>query len=1354
MFRKAISWVVIFTLIFASLTVLAMHAIDGSTGSYSFLTYQAEAAIVIDTQASSFEAESRSNTLQGGGSTFDNSGASGGKQVNNFSQTGGVVFGDINIDNPGEYIMTLSYSTKDPRNFKLIINHGVPIRLDCPSTSPDNWDTIGTFKTEVNLTKGKNTIEFYSFDYGPNLDKITLNEASVQELPRYTSYVGTLYEAEAAEVANGAEIQGNAKASNSEQVGNLGDPSRNGSVTFNNIYAKVGGSQTLSVYYVSGSDDRFFDISINGEAPIRVACPKTADDWSTVGKLDINAILKQGKNTIKFDNSAWYAPNLDKLVIDNSATAYEAESSQNVLGGNASISLNSKASSGVQIGNLGGDQNGSLKFANVYAGTSGNYMLKVDYASGSQRAFDVSVNGLPAVRLNCPAVINDDWETTGSVYLPVALLKGMNTITFDNKSGYSPNLDRISLTQGITSYEAEADGNTLEGGAAVSGDSAEDSGRRHVGNLGGGGPVYGSVQFNNVYAAASGTYKLSAYYISGSDDRYFTVKINSGSDVRLNCPGSGGWSKVGKIETLIALNEGNNIIKFGSDYYAPNLDKIEISEWPLSYEGEDTLNTVADGATVDSNSKDSGDRHVGNLGNGSVQFNHVNVNKAGQYKMKLFYISGSDDRSYDISVNGAPTVNVPCPKSDDNWSEAASVDVSVQLAEGDNTIRFSKAGGYAPNLDRIEINTDIAIPVKNAEIITLANGNVKIDYDLNSGTADFYYNGVKKITGFYSSVQTDKLITSKDYTTRSAKTVGNETVITNEKTGYPVMKQKFILDSENHFLAEVSLEGTSLSSNWMSPVMTDSPGSVDIGSYGDNRALFVPFDNDAWIRYNAGSINRDDISYEVSAFYNNSNRNGLVIGSVSHDTWKTGIYFKGSDNRLDRMYAFGGATSAVTRDKSYHGSVTGSTIASPKIFVGYYSDWRGGMEEFAQANAAQTAKLDWNGGVPFGWNSWGKIQSSINYDKAVGVSNFIYDELQNKGFGNDNTVYVNLDSYWDNMDDSQLEAFVQNCKNNGQKAGIYWAPFVDWGKNAARQVETTSYTYQEIWLKDSNGNPIELDGAYALDPTHPGTKARIDYFIDRFKNAGFEFIKLDFLAHGSIEGGSNNGIHYDTAVKTGIQAYNQGMQYVNDRIDGKMFISLAISPVFPYQYAHARRVACDSYGAIHETQYMMNSATYGWWLSGALYEYNDPDHMVLEGHSPDENMSRITSGVVAGTVFLNGDDLTGKAGQNLAKKYLTNPAVNAVAKIGKPFVSVENNTGSNAGDTFVLQDGSTFYIAAFNYSSGSVSRALSLSRAGLDGSTKYDVTELWEGAKTTATGTLQSLINAKGVKLYKLTKAQ
>jgi hypothetical protein len=41
---------------------------------------------------------------------------------------------------------------------------------------------------------------------------------------------------------------------------------------------------------------------------------------------------------------------------------------------------------------------------------------------------------------------------------------------------------------------------------------------------------------------------------------------------------------------------------------------------------------------------------------------------------------------------------------------------------------------------------------------------------------------------------------------------------------------------------------------------------VDIGITNDNRALFVPFDNDGFVSYNAESINGSDVGNEVARF--------------------------------------------------------------------------------------------------------------------------------------------------------------------------------------------------------------------------------------------------------------------------------------------------------------------------------------------------------------------------------------------------------------------------------------------------------------------------------------------------------
>ena len=638
------------------------------------------------------------------------------------------------------------------------------------------------------------------------------------------------------------------------------------------------------------------------------------------------------------------------------------------------------------------------------------------------------------------------------------------------------------------------------------------------------------------------------------------------------------------------------------------------------------------------------------------------------------------------------------------------------------------------------------------DVVSWTRDRVRLDYDLAHGTASFFYDGVKRVGSFHAAVDLGARITTTMYQTRACVVRGNESIVTSTGNGLPTLEQSFVLDGGDKLLARLTVKGAGLATNWISPVVMDTAGGVDVGAAagGDVRVLDVPFDNDAWIAYDAHPIAAAGTSYEVAAVYDNQTRNGIVVGSVTHDTWKTGILHAGSNGRLDALTVFGGAgDKAHTRDVIPHGKVKGDAISSPVVFVGFAPDWRDLMEAYAQANLAVRPALPWSGGVPFGWNSWGKLQTTVTYDKAVGVADFIKKNLQDNGFSSDGTVYINLDSYWDNLSSGELDTFVAHCHANGQKAGIYWSPFVDWGKIGTAQVDGTKYVYSDVWLRDTAGKPIELDTAYAIDPTHPGTKGRIDKFIADFRRRGFEYLKLDFLTHGALE----STARFDPTVTTGIQAFNQGMQYIVDRIGGTMFISASIAPLFPYGYAHSRRVACDTYGAANgplSTRYQMNSASYGWWMNGTIYRFNDPDEMVFEGFTATDNMSRLISGVVSGTVFLTGDDLTLGPAQALARANLTNQRVNAVARLGKAFRPVEGNTGTDPSDVLVLHDGDVHYVAVFNFAANMAIESIDLARAGLDASRDYAVTDLWSGDVSTAKQALPATVAAGSARLYSL----
>jgi alpha-galactosidase len=634
--------------------------------------------------------------------------------------------------------------------------------------------------------------------------------------------------------------------------------------------------------------------------------------------------------------------------------------------------------------------------------------------------------------------------------------------------------------------------------------------------------------------------------------------------------------------------------------------------------------------------------------------------------------------------------------------------------------------------------------------LVMSNADVLLEYHLNAGTTDFYWQNSKKISAFYSGVGLSTgYIKGISYSSWSYAVNGsNQVIVTATGSGLPMMKQYFTLDQNDSFLVQVAMVGTNLSANWMGPVVVDTTGWVNIGITNDNCALVVPFDNDGFVTYDAMPMNSSGIGYEVGAFYDNTSRNGLVVGSVTHDTWKTGIFFDGANNQLSLLNVFGGATSPW--DVMPHGSVAGNVISSPTVFVGFGADWRVTMQNFAAENTHFAPRLAWTNGVPFGWNSWGILQTNINYTNAIAVSDYFFVNLMNNNFNDNGTVYINLDSFWNNLSDSQLQSFVSHCHAHGEKTGIYFGPFTYWG-TAAQGSNTlitgsSNYYWSDTYLRTTNGGVQTVDDGIALDPTHPGTKECINYYINLFTNWGFDYVKLDFLSHGALE-----GVHYDTNVTTGIQAYNQGMQYVLNAVNGRMFMSESIAPLFPYQYGHSRRIACDAYTSlISNTEYTMNSVSYGWWLDN-LYQFNDPDIMVFNGYgtTTNENQSRLISGAVTG-IFLDGDDVTTANGQSAAQEMLTNPAMDDVARVGQTFTPVEGNTGTNAANIFVRQDGATWCIAVFNYTSSAANETVNLSRAGLPPG-NYSAINLWDGTTTVASGSLNVSLNAGQSKLFQLT---
>ena len=138
---------------------------------------------------------------------------------------------------------------------------------------------------------------------------------------------------------------------------------------------------------------------------------------------------------------------------------------------------------------------------------------------------------------------------------------------------------------------------------------------------------------------------------------------------------------------------------------------IDVADSPNSekagytyYECED--GKLSGGANIAQSTMCSGGAKVGYVGNGSFNAVEITVNaeKTGEYELLVYYCSG-EKRPLDVIVNGktyelrdisSPGFDIP-----------ASVSLKVVLEAGENTVKLTASGGYAPDLDRIAVSDDV-----------------------------------------------------------------------------------------------------------------------------------------------------------------------------------------------------------------------------------------------------------------------------------------------------------------------------------------------------------------------------------------------------------------------------------------------------------------------------------------------------------------------------------------------------------------------------------------------------------------------------------------------------------------------
>lgn len=598
------------------------------------------------------------------------------------------------------------------------------------------------------------------------------------------------------------------------------------------------------------------------------------------------------------------------------------------------------------------------------------------------------------------------------------------------------------------------------------------------------------------------------------------------------------------------------------------------------------------------------------------------------------------------------------------------------------------------------------------------------------GTFDIAMNGKTILANVYCDfTYENKKIKSTDYdNVKVDKFEGISTKFKQLKVScYDDKYPTFLIDIfiyDNYVTLKATIDSTdNIAINNISPLVANK---VDFS--GADRFLEVPYDNDRWDTFDVKPLLVSGSSSEVGCFFSDKKDNGIIIGAMTHDNWKNGISHSSVSGQVKAVKATSGVTTQY--DESEHGAVkttekeadgqsSNYSVSSEMFYISAGKNWQKSITNYAKVSAELTPKRDSGiDGVPVGFNSWGAIQGDINFDKAVAVSDTIKANYQDNMEYAGNKVFINLDSFWKEgfsykdgkqdgggeFSEEKIKEFVEHCKANGQEAGIYWCPFVCW--NSEKDLATTlvdgstDVYFKDVILKKSNGKMYgnNVDGAFPLDISHPAVLKRIELQISKFVEWGFKYVKLDFMSHGAME-----GLHYDSNITTGTQAYNLGMQKITEVAGDDMFINLSIAPIFPYQYANGRRMACDSFYKIKDTRYTLNALTYGFWLS-EFYDYPDPDHLLLWGKDGgaefNEAESRLLSGVISGTSMLFGDDFSDMTSTAKCERLelINNKELMKVASLHKTFTPVLTGKYPMTANIFKLETDDKTYYAVFNFS--------------------------------------------------------
>ena len=397
----------------------------------------------------------------------------------------------------------------------------------------------------------------------------------------------------------------------------------------------------------------------------------------------------------------------------------------------------------------------------------------------------------------------------------------------------------------------------------------------------------------------------------------------------------------------------------------------------------------------------------------------------------------------------------------------------------------------------------------------------------------------------------------------------------------------------------------------------DDDSVIEVGGDGDGRT--VNFENDAtswWV----GLLGRPE--------------GGSVLLGAQGAT-RTRFFVGVDEDRLQAVWGHRGESIEVAPTE---------TLTLDPLWAAMGPDPNQLHRDYADATTDRIPARELTELAPTGWATWYQYYSAVNEDDVrsnlealIGLQadpNYAPVEV----FQIDDGWQERWGDWWAGDDfPSGMAVLAEDIIDAGMTPGIWLAPFY---------MSTDSETYTEHldwWVLDEAGDPILFSnlatGNYViLDVTHPEAAAWLVSVIEDVVAMGYDYLKLDFLYAGAMEGQRSTDV-------TGIEAYHIGMELLREAA-GEAWILACGAPLLPsLGYAESFRTASDiAFESSTEPQvdfyrWQARSTAARSWTQGRWW-WMDPDQVLVRDPLTDTEVSgAIASALVAGGTWMLGDDL-------------------------------------------------------------------------------------------------------------------